>query len=90
VANSYWSGWYSGWGWFLWFGIMILMFSSAGNWGYSYRIHRSHGREPGKNAFEILSERYARGDITREEFGQMSVTINQALERNRTSTPPHT
>lgn len=32
VANSYWSGWYSGWGRFLWFGIMMLMFSSAGNW----------------------------------------------------------
>jgi putative membrane protein len=48
-----------------------LLFSSAGNWGYSYRVHRKYGASSGKSAIEILNERYARGEIKREEYGQM-------------------
>ena len=28
------------WIWFLWMGIIFVMFSSFGNWGYTYRVHR--------------------------------------------------
>ncbi len=73
--NSYWNDWYSGWGWFLWFGVMVLLFSSVGNWGYTYRVHQ-YGRSPGKGALDILSERYARGEITHEEYAQMRTAIS--------------
>lgn len=76
MAHGYWNDWYSGWGWFLWFGIMILVFSSVGNWGYTYRVHRRHGTQPAKDALDILDERYARGEITREERAQMKSTIS--------------
>ena len=75
MASSYWSDWYSGWGWFLWFSVMILLFSSAGNWGYTYRVHRN-GRLPNKDALDILSERYARGEITHADYAQMRSAIS--------------
>ena len=78
MGNMYWVDWYSGWGWFLWFGFLILMFSSAGNWGYTYRVHRFSGRTPKKDALDILDERYARGEITRAEFGEMRTTLSRA------------
>jgi putative membrane protein len=78
MSNAYWNSWYSGWGWFLWFGIMILLFSSLGNWGYTYRVHRTYGSPPRKEALDILNERYARGEITREEHAQMKSTITAA------------
>lgn len=77
MSNAYWNNWYSGWGWFLWFGIMMLMFSSLGNWGYTYRV-RTYGSSPRKEALDILNERYARGEITREEHGQKKSTITAA------------
>jgi putative membrane protein len=75
MTGTYWNDWYSGWGWFLWFGIMILMFSSVGNWGYTYRVRRNYGRPLGKDAQDILSERYARGEITHEDYGRMKAAI---------------
>lgn len=74
--NAYWSDWYTGWGWFLWFGIMVLLFSSIGNWGYTYRVHRTYGSLPRKDAIDILNERYALGEITREEYDHMKSSIN--------------
>lgn len=68
--------WYSGWGWFLWYGMIILLFSSAGNWGYSYRTHRRY--RDGlytKDATDILNERYAKGELSREEFNLMKSEI---------------
>ena len=37
---NYWNDWSFGWGWVLWFGFIFLMFSSFGNWGYTYRAHK--------------------------------------------------
>ena len=78
MANSYWNDWYFGWGWFLWFGILFLLFSSLGNWGYSYRVHRRYGQLASKDALDILNERYARGEITHEELGLMKSNISRA------------
>jgi len=73
--HSYWDNWYSNGGWLLWFGILFLFFSSCGNWGYTYRAHQKYGRVSGKSALGILDERYARGDISREDYGQMKMEI---------------
>ena len=62
MAHPYWNDWYFGWGWILWFRIFFLMFSSLGNWGYTYRAHRKYGLRPEKEAFDILNERYAHED----------------------------
>jgi putative membrane protein len=51
------------------------MFSSIGNWGYTYSAHRKYGNGSGKEALDILDERYARGDLSREEWGRMKIEI---------------
>ncbi len=63
-----------GWIWFLWIGVVFLMFSSFGNWGYTYRLHRRYGAAL-KGALDILDERYARGEIAHDEYGRMKSEI---------------
>ncbi len=63
-----------GWTWFLWIGFMIIMFSSFGNWGYTYRLHRRFPATP-NGALDILDERYARGEITSDEYARMKSEI---------------
>jgi putative membrane protein len=69
---------YFGWGWMLWLGFLVLLFSSFGNWGYTYRVHRKYDGQPRKEAFDILNERYARGEITREQYGVLKSDISTA------------
>jgi len=61
------ANWYFGWGWFIWMGFIFLMFSSIGNWGYTYRAHQKYGQRR-KEAVDILNERYARGELTRDQY----------------------
>lgn len=63
-----------GWTWFLWFGFLIILFSSFGNWGYTYRLHRRFPAAP-KAAIDILDERYVRGEIARDEYALMKSEI---------------
>ena len=77
MGPYYWNDWYTGWGWILWFGICLLMFSSLGNWGYTYRAHRKYSDlTPQKGAMDLLHERYARGELTRDEYNQMKADIS--------------
>lgn len=76
-TNAYWNDWYFGWGWFLWFGIIFLFFSSIGNWGYTYRAHQKYAPPGRRGAFDILDARYAKGEISREEYGLMKAGIAQ-------------
>ena len=53
-------------GWVIFLSLLIafvigffIIFRGAPGWG---------GREGGKNAIDLLDERYARGDISREEY----------------------
>jgi putative membrane protein len=59
----------------LWFGFIFLIFSGIGNWGYTYRVHRRYDLPTRKDASDILNERYARGDITREQYAQQKSDI---------------
>lgn len=66
-------GWF-GWYWILWFGFIFLIFSSVGNWGYSYRAHRKYdGRR--RDATDILNERYASGEIDRTQYQQLKADM---------------
>ena len=73
--HAYWNDWYTGWGWFLWLGFIFLLFSGIGNWSYTYRAHRRFGNEQRGDAFEILDSRYAKGEITRDEYARMKSEI---------------
>ncbi len=77
MTHYYWNDWYVAWGWFLWFGVIFLLFSSAGNWRYTYSAHQRHAARGDKGAVDILNERYARGEISREQLGQMKTDIGK-------------
>ncbi len=72
--HTYWTDWYFGWGWVLWFGFIILLFSGIGNWSYTYNAHRRYDLSRG-GAREILDSRYARGEISREQYAQLKADI---------------
>jgi putative membrane protein len=95
MQYSYMSDWYGAWGWILWIGFWFLIISSFGNWGYTYRVHRRYGDGSQKTARDILNERYARGDINRDEFHKIkneiatnnAVNVTQQYKSEPTTNP---
>ncbi len=71
---NYVATWSTGWGWFVWIALMLFVFSSFGSWGYTYRIHRRLYGSTSKS-IDILNERYAKGEITAEEFRKMKYEL---------------
>ncbi len=62
-----WGSW--GFGWFIWIIILVIII-----WGV-IKIVSSTSNKPqhhsGDDALEILKKRYARGEITKEQYDQM-------------------
>jgi uncharacterized membrane protein len=62
------------------------MFSMMGNWGYTYQAHRRFRNFSfDKGAIDLLSERYAKGEIQRDQFHQMKEEILLAQKSSRTN-----
>jgi len=73
--HSYADSWTFDWIWILYLGFTFLLLSSIGSWGYTYRAHRRFDGLQPKGARYILDERYARGEITREQYGHLKADI---------------
>jgi len=61
--------------------MMIVRLALWGSWVGHRRYYRYHGYYGESRAEEILRERYARGEITKEQFDQMM----QDIRRDRPS-----
>lgn len=67
---------WSGWGWGMGFGwIFMVVFWALIIFGIvalaKWLFSASSGGSSGKGPLEVLKERYARGEITREQYEQM-------------------
>jgi putative membrane protein len=82
MQHYYWNVWYFSFGWILWFGFIFLLFSSIFHWHYTYRAHKKFDKRPQKGAIDILDERYARGEITQEQYGRQKQDILGASNEN--------
>jgi len=79
APSPYWDGpgpWHmwGGWG-FWWVFPLSMMIFLIGLWAYlMWRMFGSHGRvqrdDTTRSALRLLNERFAKGDITKEEFEQ--------------------
>lgn len=69
-------GWHGGWWGFgmlhmaLYWGVLILAIALLVKRLFGRASGGSPDRQPGKTALDILKERYARGEIGKEEFDQ--------------------
>jgi putative membrane protein len=69
-----WDGW--GWGWGMGFGwIFMILFGALVIFGIvalaKWLFSASSDASSGKGPLEVLKQRYARGEITREQYEQM-------------------
>ena len=76
MAHPYLNDLSFGWGWILWVGFIFLLYSGLGNWGYTYRAHRKYNSGLTNSGLGIANQRYARGEITREQFMQIKADIS--------------
>ena len=88
-ANGAWPGWHhggwmwgGGWPWMmvfmgLFWVLLIALLALLGFWLVSQSQGRGPGRSPGNDALRIAQERYARGEISREEYEQLRRDLEQ-------------
>jgi putative membrane protein len=67
------SWWMGGWGW-LWFALIVLVIVLLVVW-ITRRLGPEGSRGGGDEALRILEERFARGEIDREEFEERRRTL---------------
>lgn len=68
-------------GFFLFFGLLRFAFWGPRWWGGYYRHYGYHGRE--NEAYHILRERYARGEITKDQYDAMMRDLYQQPPQTR-------
>jgi putative membrane protein len=70
--------WHSGWAWF-WMGAVMLVFWALVAWLVVTLVRRADRprRGSGRDAQEILDERYARGEIEDDEYRHRSELIDR-------------
>ncbi len=91
----YWPGpwhmWNDGYGWPFWwigplmmFGFLLLVcvavFFFGRGWG-GHGTHRWGSHDPSHSALQILSERFARGEIQKEEYAEKKAAILSGVPR---------
>jgi len=69
---------HDGMGWWMVFGgLWMILFWSILIGGIAWLISRLTGVEPGSDAIELAKERYARGEISREQFQRISEDLRR-------------
>jgi putative membrane protein len=72
-GRGMWSWWMGGWSWF-WFALLVLVIVLLVVW-ITRRSGPTDGGGGGDDALRILEERFARGEIDREEFEERRRTL---------------
>ena len=68
--------WHDGWGWgagLVMFGLMVAFW--AGLAAILITAVKGHGRRPGGDAQAILDQRFARGEISQDEYERRSAVL---------------
>ncbi|ACB08969.1 MULTISPECIES: PLB family transporter [Thermotoga] len=77
----FWSWGFWPWNWggvimmIFWAVILVVLFAFLFRWLGGERHEKTEGRTSNKKALEILKERFARGEITEEEYERMKRRI---------------
>ena len=73
-----------GWGWIgailmllFWFGVIALIVAAIGGFGRWQRGMPTSGPSGGDSALAILRERFARGELTQDEYEQARKTLTE-------------
>ena len=86
-ADSWGGGWHDGWGWghmffgsfmmLLFWGGLIILIVLAVRWMSGGPARGGEGPTQGNRPLEILEERYARGEIDKEEFEERKQMLSK-------------
>lgn len=86
-ADTWGGGWHDGWGWghmffgffmmLLFWGGLIILIILAVRWMGSGPARGGDGLAQGNRALDILEERYARGEIDKEEFQERKQLLSK-------------
>ena len=86
-ADTWGGGWHDGWGWghmffgslmmLLFWGALIILIIFAVRFISGRPARNGDGPAPQKRAIDILEERYARGEIDKEEFEERKQLLSK-------------
>jgi len=86
-ADTWGGGWHDGWGWghmffgsfmmLLFWGGLVILIILAVRWMGGGSARSGDGPAQGNRALDILEERYARGEIDKEEFEERKQLLSK-------------